>query len=59
MEVLLVVWVFLALVGYLIDGIRGALLSGLLGIIGIIVALILASQDKRHKETIAAIKSEK
>ena len=59
MEVLLVIWVLFAVIGYLIDGIRGALLSGLLGIIGIIVSLILASQDKRHKETIAAIKSEK
>ncbi len=56
MEALIVLWIACAIIGAVIDGLRGAVLGGLLGIIGILVALLLSSQDKKHKEVLAALK---
>ena len=55
MEALIVLWIACAIIGAVIDGFRGAVLGGLLGIIGILVAAILSGQDKKHKEVLAAL----
>lgn len=55
MEALIVLWIACGIVGYMIDNGRGAILGLLLGILGIIVSLFLSAQDKRHKETMAAL----
>ena len=43
--VFIVMALICAVIGYFIDGIRGAALGGILGVIGVVIAAILHAKD--------------
>lgn len=52
---LLFVWFGSLMAGIMIDNLRGAILGALIGPLGVLVAYFMATQDKRHKETLEAL----
>ena len=47
MEIIIFFAIICAAIGYFIDGGRGAVLGGLLGVIGLIIAAVLHAGDAR------------